>query len=267
MRKSEILTEHYGNLLDRIAAIFAQARGKALRDINLTQVMAYYEIGREIVEYEQAGKKRAGYGEELIVKLAEHMTDRYGRGFSERNLRNMRALYLAFPIRQTLSAELESEVAAPATFTPSLSWSHYCELLKVEEPLARSFYEKEASQSNWPVRELKRQINAMLFERLALSKDTRAVMRMAREGQIVEQPEDAIKDPYVLEFLNLKEEAAYTETQLEQALIDKLQSFLLELGKGFLLWPARSGSLSPIAIITLIWFSITVCFGVLCSST
>src|SRR3972149_4039330 len=115
---------------------------------------------------------------------------------------------------------LLDRVAAHANFTPSLSWSHYCELLKVDEPLARSFYEKECSQNNWSVRELKRQINAMLFERLALSKDSRAVMRMAREGQIVEQPEDAIKDPYILEFLNLKEETAYTENQLEQALID-----------------------------------------------
>jgi predicted nuclease of restriction endonuclease-like (RecB) superfamily len=233
MQKDEIVPRDYGNLLDRVAAIFAQARLRAIRDINLTQVIAYYEIGGEIVEYEQAGKRRAGYGEELIVKLAEDMTGRFGRGFSERNLRNMRALYLALPIRQTLSAESESQVAAPANFTPSLSWSHYCELLKVDEPLARSFYEKECSQNNWSVRELKRQINAMLFERLALSKDSRAVMRMAREGQIVEQPEDAIKDPYILEFLNLKEETAYTENQLEQALIDKLQSFLLELGKGF----------------------------------
>jgi predicted nuclease of restriction endonuclease-like (RecB) superfamily len=233
MRKDEIAPRNYGSLLDRIAAIFTQARTKAIRDIDLTQVMAYFEIGREIVEYEQAGKRRAGYGEELIVKLAEDMTGRFGRGFSERNLRNMRALYLTFPIRQTLSAESASQVAAPSNFTPSLSWSHYCELLKVDEPLARSFYEKEASQSNWSVRELKRQMNAMLFERLALSKDSRAVMRMAREGQIVEHPEDAIKDPYILEFLNLKEETAYTESQLEQALIDKLQSFLLELGKGF----------------------------------
>ena len=233
MKKDEIMPREYGNLLDRVAAIFTQARLRAIRDINVTQVMAYYEIGREIVEYEQAGKRRAGYGEVLIVKLAEDMTGRFGRGFSERNLRNMRALYLAFPIRQTLSAESVSQVAAPANFTPSLSWSHYCELLKLDEPLPRSFYEKEASQSNWSVRELKRQINAMLFERLALSKDSRAVMRMAREGLIVEQPEDAIKDPYILEFLNLKEETAYTENQLEQALIDKLQSFLLELGKGF----------------------------------
>jgi predicted nuclease of restriction endonuclease-like (RecB) superfamily len=118
-------------------------------------------------------------------------------------------------------------------FEPVLSWSHYCELLKVDEPLARSFYEQEGNQNNWSVRELKRQINSMLFERLALSKDTKAVMKMARKGHIIEKPEDAIKDPYILEFLDLKEETSYTESQLEAALIDKLQYFLLELGKGF----------------------------------
>ena len=114
-----------------------------------------------------------------------------------------------------------------------LSWSHYRELLKVEEPLARSFYEQESIQNSWSVRELKRQINSMLFERLAHSRDTKAVMRMAEKGQIIEKPEDAIKDPYILEFLNLKEETSYTETQFEQAIIDKLQYFLLEIGKGF----------------------------------
>jgi len=142
-----------------------------------------------------------------------HLTDKLGRGFSERNLRNMRAFYLNFPIQQTLSAKFE----------PMLSWSHYCELLKVEESLARSFYKKEAIQSNWSVRELKRQINSMLFERPALSKDTKAVIKMAEKGQIIERPEDAIKDPYVLEFLYLKEETSYTESQLEQALVDRLQ--------------------------------------------
>jgi len=223
MKNKEIILRSYNNLLDRVAEILHQARTKAVREINKAQVLAYWEIGREIVEFEQKGKAKAEYGEELIVKLAKDMTEKFGRGFSERNLRNMRAFYLNFPIRQTLSAKFE----------PMLSWSHYCELLKVEEPLARSFYEQEANQNNWSVRELKRQINSMLFERLALSKDTKAVMRMAKRGQIVEKPEDAIKDPYILEFLNLKEEISYTESQLEQAIIDKLQYFLLEMGKGF----------------------------------
>ena len=241
-----ITTKTYDNLLERIAEILIQARTKVIREINRAQVLAYWEIGREIVEFEQKGKARAKYGEELIKKLSADLSAKFGKGFSERNLRNMRAFYLNFPIRQTLSAKskeaqklqtlpAESEVGqAPSDkFEPRLSWSHYCELLKVEEPLARSFYEQEAIQNNWSVRELKRQINSMLFERLSLSKDTKAVMKMAKEGQIIEKPEDAIKDPYILEFLNLKEETAYTESQLEQALIDKLQDFLLELGKGF----------------------------------
>jgi len=244
---------NYDNLVDRIGSILVEARRKVVREINKDQVLAYWEIGREIVVFEQKGMVRAEYGEELIVRLTKDMTERFGKGFSERNLRNMRAFYLNFPIWQTLSAKFiekgKSQIppkksktlsqksiiqqTVTAKFEPMLSWSHYCELLKVEEALARSFYEQEAIQNSWSVRELKRQINSMLFERLALSKDTKAVTKMARKGQIIEEPEDAIKDPYILEFLNLKEETSYTESQLEEALTDKLQYFLLELGKGF----------------------------------
>jgi predicted nuclease of restriction endonuclease-like (RecB) superfamily len=255
-KKREITKRSYNHLLERIAEILNQARIKVVREINRAQVLAYWGIGREIVEFEQKGKARAEYGEELIVRLAKDMTERFGRGFSDRNLRNMRAFYLNFPIQQTLSAKsIASEIfqtipgkskkqktpsaksrrgqTQPVKFEPMLSWSHYCELLKVDVQLPRSFYEKEAIQNNWSVRELRRQINSMLFERLALSKDTKAVMKMAEKGQIVEKPEDAIKDPYIFEFLNLKEEISYTEDQLEQAIIDKLQYFLLEMGKGF----------------------------------
>ena len=242
----------YRHLVDRIAEILSQARKNVIRQINQTQVLAYWEIGREIVEFEQKGKTRAEYGEELIKRLSRDMTARCGRGFSEINLRNMRRFYLEFPtkIQQTLSVKSKKSQTLPeksetksrkseiqqtpsTKFEPRLFWSHYCELLKVEEPLARSFYEQEAIQNNWSVRELKRQINSMLFERLAHSKDTKAVMKMAKRGQITEKPEDAIKDPYILEFLNLKEETSYTETQFEQAISDKLQYFLLEMGKGF----------------------------------
>jgi predicted nuclease of restriction endonuclease-like (RecB) superfamily len=247
----------YSALLDKVAEILNQARSKVVREINKAQVLAYWEIGREIIEFEQKGKERADYGEELIVRLAKDMTQRFGRGFSKSNLFLMRQFYLTWPPKfqtlsgksskvqkfqtlsvksqkqKTLSAESPKGRTPSDQFEPQLSWSHYCELLKVEEPLARSFYEQESIQNNWSVRELKRQIGSMLFERLALSKDTKAVMKMAEKGQIVEKPEDAIKDPYILEFLNLEEEASYTESQLEQALIDKLQHFLLELGKGF----------------------------------
>ncbi len=242
----DIISRNYKNLLGRITTILADARTKVIREINKVQVFAYWEIGKEIVEFEQKGKLRAEYGEELIVRLANDMTEMFGRGFSPTNLKMMRLFYQSFPIRQTVSDESQKLQKSETPYSksaiqqtpspkcePMLSWSNYCELLKVEEPLARSFYEQEAIQNNWSVRELKRQINSMLFERLALSKDTKAVIKMANKGQIIEKPEDAIKDPYILEFLNLKEETSYTETQLEQALIDKLQFFLLELGKGF----------------------------------
>lgn len=228
-----IATRIYNNLVGRIAEILTKARTKVVREINKAQVLAYWEIGREIVEFEQKGKARGEYGERLIGRLSEDMTKKFGRGFSSTNLKMMRLFYQSFPVRQTLSDESQKPQTLSAKFEPMLSWSHYCELLKVDEPLARSFYEQEAIQNNWSVRELKRQINSMLFERLALSKDTKAVMKMAKKGQIIEKPEDAIKDPYILEFLNLKEESSYTESQLEQALIDRLQYFLLEFGKGF----------------------------------
>ena len=229
----KVRIRNYNNLLERIAGILASARTKVVREINRTQVLAYWEIGREVVEFEQKGKTRAEYGEELLKRLSRDMTEKFGRGFSPTNLKMMRLFYQAFPIRQTMSDESQKQQTLSVKFEPMLSWSHYCELLKVEEPLARSFYEQDADQNNWSVRELKRQINSMLFERLALSKDTKSVMQMAKKGQIIEKSEDVIKDPYILEFLNLKEEASYTESQLEQALIDKLQCFLLELGKGF----------------------------------
>lgn len=240
MKNKITILKNYNHLLNKIAEILVEARGKVVREINKAQVLAYREIGREIVEFEQKGKVRAGYGEELLKRLSVDMTARFGKGFSRSNLQNMRLFYLAYPKCQTLSGKSEtlsrkSQIRQTPSdeFEPMLSWSHYCELLKVEEPLARSFYEQESIQNNWSVRELKRQINSMLFERLALSKDTKAIMNIAKKGQIIEKPEDAIKDPYILEFLNLKEEIFYAENQLEQALIDKLQYFLLELGKGF----------------------------------
>ncbi|MEW6738623.1 MAG: PDDEXK nuclease domain-containing protein [Nitrospirota bacterium] len=230
-----ITPNKYTTLIKRLADIIHSARATAVRQINKAQVLAYYEIGREIVEFEQKGKARAGYGEELIKRLSKDMTERFGRGFSTTNLKMMRLFYQAFPIRQTVSDEsLASIRQTPSDeFNPMLSWSHYCELLSVENPLARSFYEQEAANNNWSFRELKRQINSQLFERLSLSKDTHAVMRLSKRGHIIETPEDAIKDPYVLEFLNLKEEAVYTESHLEQAIMDNLQKFLLEMGRGF----------------------------------
>jgi predicted nuclease of restriction endonuclease-like (RecB) superfamily len=231
----QLTPNKYTSLIERLADIIHSARATAVRQINKAQALAYYEIGREIVEFEQKGKARAGYGEELIKRLSADMTKKFGKGFSEINLRNMRRFYLEFPmqIQQTVSVKSQIRQTVSDEFEPMLSWSHYCELLSVENPLARSFYEQESVNNNWSFRELKRQINSQLFERLALSKDSQAVMRLAKRGHIIETPDDAIKDPYVLEFLNLKEETVYTETHLEQAIMDNLQKFLLEMGKGF----------------------------------
>ena len=224
----------YITLIKRLAEIIHSARANAVRQINKTQVLAYYEIGREIVEFEQKGKEKAAYGEELIIRLSKDMTEKFGRGFSKSNLFLMRQFYLEYSGKfQTVSGKSSIRQTLSDEFNPELSWSHYCELLSVENPLARSFYGKEALNNNWSFRELKRQINSQLFERLALSKDSSAVMRLAKKGHLIETPEDAIKDPYVLEFLNLKEENVYTESRLEQAIIDNLQKFLLEMGKGF----------------------------------
>jgi predicted nuclease of restriction endonuclease-like (RecB) superfamily len=209
----------YNTLVASIGKLLEDARKNVAKTINTILVETYWKIGKQIVEYEQIGKERANYGEKLLKKLSKDLTNKFGRGFSRSNLQYMRLLYLKYPKCQTLSGKL--------------SWSHYVELLNVSDDLARSFYEKQCIKENWSVRELKRQINSMLFERVALSKDKKGVLKLAKEGHIIEKEEDVIKDPYVLEFLNIPIDYRYTEKQLEQKLIDNLQMFLLELGKGF----------------------------------
>ncbi len=206
-------------LYDLIRRVLLEAQSSVSRAVNTAMVDAYFEIGRLIVEDEQHGHARAEYGEETLKPLSERLTAEFGRGFSMRNLRNMRAFYLTFRNRQTLSARL--------------SWSHYTLLMRLDDEQARDFYIKEAQAENWSVRELDRQINSLLFERLALSRDRVQIKALAEQGQILESPRDAIKDPYILEFLGLPEQAAYSEKDLETALLNNLQSFLLELGKGF----------------------------------
>jgi len=238
-KRMQVKAGGYKGLIGRIANILSEARTRVVREVDKIQVLAYWEIGREIVEFEQKGKRRAEYGTRLIMRVARDMTYKFGRGFGKSNVFLMRQFYLTYPKKfQTVSGKLfdiqKFQTAdGISKIDKILSWSCYCELLKVEEPLTRSFYEKEAIYNGWKVRELRRQINSMLFERLALSRNVKKVIKMARKGHIIEKPEDTIKDPYILEFLNLKEDSSYTESQLEQALIDKLQYFLLELGKGF----------------------------------
>lgn len=209
----------YSALLQNVGNALEQGRSRAAAAVNAAMVQTYWEIGRQIVEYEQKGNERAEYGTDVLNRLSRDLTERYGKGFSRGNIHYMRKLYLTYPKVQTLS-EL-------------LTWSHYVELLKIEDPLERSFYEKESVNAHWGVRELKRQMNSMLFHRLALSTDKTEVMRLASEGQVIEKPEDILKEPYVFDFTGLPQLPTYNEGDLEDALINNLSQFLLELGKGF----------------------------------
>jgi predicted nuclease of restriction endonuclease-like (RecB) superfamily len=204
---------------ERIKAILSDARSQVYRAINTAMVAAYWEIGRVIVEEEQQGQQRAEYGKALITELSNRLKSEFGKGFDPSNLVKMRTFYLSYPILDALR--------------PELSWTHYRLLLRVEKPEARAFYETEAVNSQWSTRELERQIHSLLFERLALSRDREGVLALAEKGHEIQQPSDLIKDPYVLEFTGLPQSERYLESDLEQALIDKLREFLLELGKGF----------------------------------
>ncbi|MHB1038130.1 MAG: PDDEXK nuclease domain-containing protein [Pirellulales bacterium] len=218
---SEILPTPSGfqRTYEQIKAILTDARNRAYRAINTAMVAAYWEIGRIIVEQEQQGQQRAEYGKGLLIELSQRLTADFGRGFDRSNLWHMRSFYLSYPILDAVRREL--------------SWTHYRLLLRVEKSEARSFYEAEAVNSRWSTRELERQIHSLLFERLALSRDREGVLALAERGHDIQQPSDLIKDPYVLEFTGLPQSERYLESDLEQALIDKLREFLLELGKGF----------------------------------
>ncbi|MGN8773613.1 PDDEXK nuclease domain-containing protein [Candidatus Weimeria sp. HCP3S3_B5] len=209
----------YKDLLKNIGTALNNGRQKAVNQVNQAIVETNWNIGRYIVLYEQAGYEKAEYGSETLKRLSHDLSERYGKGFGMSNVNKMRKLYLTFPILQTLSAKL--------------SWSHYVELLKIDDPQERSFYLQECEQENWGVRELKRQMKSMLFQRLVLSKNKDEVIRLAQQGQIIEKPEDIVKDPYVFEFVGLPELPVYKEGDLETALINNLSQFLLELGKGF----------------------------------
>jgi len=207
------------DIYDRIRKIIETARGNIAHAVNTEMVKAYWLIGKEIVDEEQRGKSRAGYGESVLEKLFKRLTAEFGKGFDESNLRNIRYFYLTYPKRDALRHEL--------------SWTHYRILMRIEKPEARSFYEIECANNTWSSRELERQKGSFLFERLALSKDKKGLMKLARRGQEFQKYEDMIKDPYVLEFTGLSADPKLYESKLEQALIDNLSKFLLELGKGF----------------------------------
>jgi predicted nuclease of restriction endonuclease-like (RecB) superfamily len=239
----------YAAVRDDIIGLLESAHEAAVRTVNALMTATYWAIGRRIVEAEQRGKRRASYGERLIERLATDLLRRFKRGFSRQNLQQMRAFYLAWPsemIRQTPSGESLSRVAPPLTAAVvtdlhlrdiarrfPLPWSAYVRLLSVKDPDARAFYESEALHTGWSVRQLDRQITTQFYERAALSKNKAAMLKKARATRLEDEiaPEEAIKDPYVLEFLSLKDE--YSESDLEAALVHRLEDFLLELGDDF----------------------------------
>ena len=229
-------------LYERVAAIVEGARAQAVRSVNTAMVHAYWAIGREIVEVEQGGAARAGYGEGLMRGVAERLSARFGKGFSYPTVKRMRQFYLAYPRGSALPEKGSTPLSLSAPdkgstvsslFPATLSWSHYMALVKVARPEARAFYEIEAAREAWSVRELDRQISALLYERLASGKDAAAVRALSREGARVAVPGDVMKDPLVLEFLDLAERPLWRESDLEQAIMDRLEAFLLEMGKGF----------------------------------
>jgi len=251
-------------LYQRVAEILEQARGQVARTVNTAMVQAYWHIGREIVEVEQAGEPRADYGEEVIKRLSARLMGQFGKGFSLASLKRMRQFYRTFPegsrIGQTtpeigssplsqfleigsspLSQFLETGSSPPSQspgragprFPQELGWTHYLVLMRVANPTARAFYEIEAARECWSVRQLERQIGSFLFERLAKHRAPEEVLALARTGQEVATPADVIKDPFVLEFLDLPEHPHLHERDIEQAIIDRLETFLLEMGKGF----------------------------------
>ena len=254
-------------LYERIRQILESARSSVARAVNTTQVVANWLIGREIVEEEQKGKRRAEYAEQLLLDLSARLTAEYGRGYSVDNLEFFRRFFLEYnsllgseksdalrristttdisdAVRrksmESITVLLSQKQHAPRgeSWQPgqlhlNLSWTHYRTLLRVEKTGARAFYEIEAIRNNWSARELERQINSLLFERLALSKNKKGLMRLATKGQVIQRPGDVFKDPVVMEFLGLPASPKLVESHLEEALINNLQAFLLELGKGF----------------------------------
>ena len=232
---------------DGIRDLIVSARTTAARGVDLVQVHTAFEVGRRIVAQEQRGKGRAAYGKEVIKALAARLAGEFGKGFSATNLAYMRSFFLLYqarsPILQSVTGKLEPSTALqPSTGRSSgappppfaLSWTHYVFLLGIKNSDERSFYEIESARQDWTVRELKRQFDSSLYERLALSRDKAGIRRLARKGQVITRPQDVLKEPLVLEFLGLSEQAGYSETDVEAAIISRIERFLLELGKGFL---------------------------------
>lgn len=256
-------------LFQQVVDLLQNARQQVLRAVNSTMVYTYFEIGRMIVEEEQSGKNRAEYGKQILKGLSEQLTKEFGKGFSVENLDRMRKFYRVYSIssslmrileitnsssvmtnsnildlnsetENTIIAKSQSETGEFKKENPQslisffkLTWTHYIILMRIDDEKERRFYEIESEKYNWSVRELKRQYDSALYARLALSRDKEGILKLSEQGQIIEKPKDIIKDPYILEFLGLPELHQYSESELEEEIINKLENFLLELGHGF----------------------------------
>lgn len=220
LNMNDVNSSNEQDFINDIKTLLSHARSTIARQINITMLNTYYEMGKRIVEQEQKGNVQAKYGDYLLSQLSESLSASYGKGFSKRNLELIRQFYLTYRNTKSLISQ-------------SLSWTHYVRLMRIEDEAERQFYEIESQNNHWSVRELNRQFDSALYQRLALSRDKEKIKELSTKGQVIEKPEDMLKDPYILEFTGLPELPSYSETELEQALIDKLQTFLLELGKGF----------------------------------
>ena len=218
--KSSFLADEkeFNEVFDNIKELVINSRNKVYTTVNTEMLNLYWNIGRIIMEIQQ-GDERASYGDAVLEKLSLKLTNEFGKGFSKRNLERMRKFYIIFPIATTLSSQL--------------SWSHYLELIKIEEENKRNFYLHECINSKWSVRELQRQRDSLLYERLTLSSNKDKVLELSKEGQVLRESKDLVKDPFVLEFLDIKENTKYLESELEKNILEHLKEFLLELGKGF----------------------------------
>ena len=208
----------FNTIFNNIKELVVNNRNKVYTTVNIEMLKLYWNIGKIIMEIQQ-GDERVKYGDSILEKLSEKLTNEFGKGFSKRNLERMRKFYICFPIATTVSSQL--------------SWSHYLELIKIEEKSKRNFYFNECINTKWSVRELQRQRDSLLYEKLLLSADKEKVLELSEKGQILKTNKDLVKDPFVLEFLDIKENTYYLETDLEKNILEHLKEFLLELGKGF----------------------------------
>ncbi len=220
-------------LFDKAVDLIETAKQNIVKTVNNNMVYTYFGIGQMIVEKEQNGEIRAEYGKQVIKNLSDRLQNKYKTGYSQRNIEQMRQFYITFTIPQTASAELQNDKMIMKNIDFQLTWSHYLLLMRIQDIDERKFYEIESVNNGWGVRELKRQFDSALYHRLALSKDKEGVKQLAIQGQIIETPDDIVKDPYILEFTGFPEHKLYSENELENALIDKLEHFLLELAKGY----------------------------------